>query len=106
MPSPLKGLMDPAASPTTTTLGPVRGPTPSPMGSFPPVGVPHDVSGESPHDGGAKPTKVSINSVVLVPFQRPVTVSRPTPTLTRPSPMGKIQPYPGTTAPASLRMSR
>ena len=62
------------------------------MGSFPPVGGPRLVSGRIPHDSGAKSTKASIRWLVLRPFQRWSVESRPTPTFTRPSPMGKIQP--------------
>ncbi len=70
MPSPLNGLMAPLASPAMSTLPPARGPTESPMGSFPPVGGPRHVSGRSPHDAGAKATKVSMRWLVLRPFQR------------------------------------
>jgi len=92
MPSPLNGLMTPDASPTHSTLGPMRGTTDRPIGSLPPVAGPQAVSGEIPHDLGAKSTKASIRRLVLTPFQRPSTDSRPTPTFTRPSPRGKIQP--------------
>ena len=53
MPSPLNGLMAPAASPVVSHVAPTDGPTASPIGSFPPVGGPHDVSGEMPQDSGA-----------------------------------------------------
>ena len=48
MPSPLNGLMAPPASPVTRKFGPTRGPTERPIGRRPPVGAPHDVSGERP----------------------------------------------------------
>src|SRR5580698_11504730 len=104
MPSPLNGLTVPAASPMTSTLGPMRGRTDRPMGSFPPVGGPHSVDVDSSHDFGAQSMKASMSWVVLAPFQRPSTDSRPTPAFTRPSPMGNTQPYPGTTAPEASRM--
>src|SRR5579863_2920882 len=106
MPSPLNGLIAPAASPTMSELGPVDGWMANPIGSLPPVGGPHEVSGESPHDRGADCTKASIRWLVFNPFHRPETVSSPTPTFTRPSPIGKIHPYPGTTAPERSFRSR
>ena len=42
MPSPLNGFTEPAASPTTSHVGPMLGVTDPPVGSFPPVGGPHD----------------------------------------------------------------
>src|SRR5205085_6198661 len=106
MPSPLKGLIAPPASPVTRKLGPTRGPTESPIGSRPPVGGPHDVSGEIPHDFGAQSTKSSMSFDVLTAFHWLNVDSRPTPTFTRPSPTGKIHPYPGRTLPALSLMSR
>ena len=53
MPSPLNGLMAPAASPVVSHVGPNEGPTDRPMGSLPPVGGPSDVSGEISHEAGA-----------------------------------------------------
>ncbi len=75
-----------------STLGPMRGRTDRPMGSFPPVGGPHSVVLESPQDAGAQSMKASMSWVVLAPFQRPSTERMPTPAFTRPSPRGKIQP--------------
>src|SRR5438445_13435820 len=92
MPSPLNGLMAPAASPTTSHVGPTRGPTEKPIGSRPPVGAPHDVSGEMPHDAGACSTKASIRCEVLTAFHWLKVERSPMPTFTRPSPSGKIQP--------------
>src|SRR4029078_7036159 len=95
MPSPLNGLMEPAASPATIQVGPALGVTEPPVGSFPPVGGPVEVSGEMPQRAGAVATKASINLEVLTVLN-PVKVSRsPTPTLMVPSPTGKIHPYPG-----------
>jgi len=62
------------------------------MGSRPPVAGPRHVSGLSPHDLGTKPQKASSIWVVLAPFHFAEVVNKPTPTLTRPSPKGKIQP--------------
>ena len=45
MPSPLNGLMDPAASPITIQLGPTFGDTEPAMGRRPPVASPTLVSG-------------------------------------------------------------
>src|ERR1700731_1494451 len=103
MPSPLKGLMDPAASPTTKVVAPTLGPTASPIGSLPPVGAPSEVDADSSHSFGAQATKWSISVEVLTPFHRWSVERSPTPTLTRPSPKGKIHPYPGTTSPSASR---
>src|SRR5665213_4467980 len=84
MPSPLNGLMVPAASPTTSVVAPTRGPTASPIGSLPPVGGPRQVAGESSHSLGAHATKCSMRVAVLTPFHRRSVESRPTPTFTRP----------------------
>src|SRR5687767_11196159 len=106
MPSPLNGLMAPPASPVTRYVGPACGPTDSAIGSRPPVAGPHDVSGRMPHDSGACATKASIRCDVFTDFHWLNVDSRPTPTFTRPSPTGKIQPYPGSTAPDRSWMSR
>src|SRR6478609_11734401 len=106
MPSPLNGLIDPAASPATIQVGPTLGSTDPPVGSLPPVGGPHDVSGEIPQRAGAVAPNASINLEVLT-FVNPVNVSsRPAPTFTVPSPTGKIQPYPGIWFPSRSRRSR
>src|SRR6266508_3218342 len=105
MPSPLNGLIAPPASPVTRKLGPTRGPTERPIGSRPPVGGPHDVSGERPQDAGAHATKSSMSLDVFTAFHWLNVESSPTPTFTRPSPTGKIHPYPGRTLPALSRTS-
>ena len=106
MPSPLNGLIEPAASPTTSQVGPAFGITDPPVGSLPPVGGPHDVSGQMPQRAGAVATKASMSLLVLIDFH-PVKVSRsPTPTFTVPSPTGNTQPYPGRWLPSRSRRSR
>src|SRR5581483_1711655 len=100
MPSPLNGLMAPTASPATSHVGPAWGPTERPIGRRPPVGAPHDVSGESPQLEGAPSTKASMIWLVLTAFHWLNVDSRPTPTFTRPSPRGNTQPSPGRTLPA------
>ena len=93
MPSPLKGLMAPMASPVPIQVGPVHGPTARPMGRRPPVGAPQDVSGRMPHASHCgEETKASISLVVFTSFHWLKVESRPMPTFTRPSPTGKIQP--------------
>jgi 2-polyprenyl-6-methoxyphenol hydroxylase-like FAD-dependent oxidoreductase len=92
MPSPLTGLMAPAASPATIQVGPTLGSTDPPVGRRPPVAGPHEVSGEISQRAGAVATNASINLVVLTALN-PVNVSsRPAPTFTVPSPTGKIHP--------------
>src|SRR5581483_10029161 len=106
MPSPLNGFTEPAASPTTTQVGPTLGTTEPPVGSFPPVGGPQAVAGEIPQRSGAVSQKASIRCDVLTCFQ-PAKVERsPTPTFTVPSPTGKIHPYPGRWLPERSRRSR
>src|SRR5579871_1735031 len=95
MPSPLNGLMVPPASPTTSHVGPEWGPTDNPMGRRPPVAGPHAVSGRMSHDAGAYSAKLCSRWVVLTALHWLNVDRRPTPTLMRPSPTGKIQPYPG-----------
>ena len=80
--------------------------TDPPVGSFPPVGAPHDVSGEMPQRVGAVATNASISVEVLTSFHPENVDSRPTPTFTVPSPTGKIQPYPGRWLPSRSRRSR
>ena len=92
MPSPLNGLMAPEASPATSQVGPAEGCTEPPIGSRPPVAGPTAVSGRSSQLGGAMATKASIRCEVLTDFHPLKVDSSPTPTLTVPSPTGKIQP--------------
>src|SRR3954468_20703806 len=106
MPSPLNGFTEPAASPTTNHVGPMFGVTEPPVGSFPPVGGPHDVSGVMPQRAGAVSTNASINTLVLIDFQPGNVDSSPTPPFTAPSPAGKIQPSPGRWLPSRSRRSR
>src|SRR5579864_1291746 len=105
MPSPLKGLMVPPASPVTSQVGPHRGPTERPIGRRPPVAGPQAVSGRMSQEAGAYSAKLWRRWVVLTAFHWLNVDSNPTPTLIRPSPTGKIQPYPGRTFPALSRMS-
>src|SRR6185503_9011394 len=95
MPSPLNGFTLPAASPATTKLGPTAGCTDVPVGSLPPVGAHVAVSGPIPQRAGAVSQNASIRWEVLTSFQPRKVESRPTPTLTVPSPTGNIHPYPG-----------
>src|SRR5262245_48576618 len=106
MPSPLNGFTDPAASPTTSHVGPTFGEADPPVGSIPPVGAPHAVSGEIPHRLGAVWTNASIKALVLMSFQPANVDSSPTPTLTVPSPTGNTQPYPGRLRPSRSCRSR
>src|SRR3954447_16252234 len=106
MPSPLKGLTEPAASPPTTHVGPTLGRTEPPVGSLPPLGGPQDVSGEMPHLAGAVAAKASISLVVLTALKPVKVSSSPAPTLIVPSPTGKIHPYPGIWLPSRSRRSR
>src|SRR3954454_9739187 len=92
IPSPLKGLTDPAASPTTSHVGPTWGITDPPVGRRPPVGAPVAVSGPMRQRAGAVATKASMSWVVLMSFQPRNVDSRPQPTLTVPSPTGNTQP--------------
>ena len=66
MPSPLNGLTDPAASPTTSQPGPALGPTEPAMGSRPPVGRPPWLPGASPQWSGAVATYSSSRWLVLI----------------------------------------
>src|SRR3954451_6166327 len=84
IPSPLNGLTQPAASPTTRYVGPTRGCTDAPVGSRPPVGAQVAVSGEIPQYGGAVSQNASINCVVLTFFHPENVDNRPTPTFTVP----------------------
>ncbi len=92
MPSPLNGLIDPAASPTITWLGPTLGPTDPAIGRRPPVGGPQEPSGRRPQRAGAVAAHSSIRWDVLTSFQPLYVESSPMPTFTVPSPTGKIQP--------------
>ena len=92
MPSPLNGLIVPAASPTTSHVGPTIGDTDPPIGSRPPVGGPVAPSGLMPQYAGAVAANSSIKCEVLTDFQSRNVDSSPMPTLIVPSPTGKIQP--------------
>src|SRR3954452_2323973 len=105
MPSPLNGLTEPAASPITAQVGPTFGFTEPAMGMRPPVGGPHDASGERPQYSGAVAANSVIRCEVFTCFQSRNVDSSPTPTFTVPSPTGKIQPYPGSDAPDRSRTS-
>src|SRR5690348_3665804 len=105
MPSPLNGLIVPPASPVTSHVGPAWGPTDMPIGRRPPVGGPQAVSGLMSHEGGAYSEKLCSRWVVLTAFHWLNVESSPIPTLMRPSPTGKIHPYPGRTLPALSLMS-
>ena len=63
-----------------------------PVGSIPPVGAPHDVSGEMSQRAGAVATNASIKELVLISFHPANVDSSPTPTFTVPSPTGNTQP--------------
>ena len=73
-------------------MGPTLGDAEPPVGSIPPVGAPHDVSGEIPQRVGAVATNASISELVLIDFQPANVDSKPTPTFTVPSPTGNTQP--------------
>ena len=92
MPSPLNGLIDPAASPTTIQVGPTLGPTEPPIGSRPPVGTEVADSGEMPQRSGAVAANSFMMWVVLTDLKSRKVDSSPMPTLIWPSPSGKIQP--------------
>src|SRR5437016_14290844 len=94
MPSPLNGLIAAPASPTTIHVGPVAGRTDPPVGSLPPVGAPHDVSGRMSQRAGAVATNASMRRLVFTDFHPANVESSPTPTFTVPSPTGNTHPYP------------
>src|SRR4051794_32522031 len=99
MPSPLNGFTVPAASPTTSQVGPALGPTEPPIGSRPLVGLPHTSAGDSSQYAGAVATYSSSRCVVFTLLKSRNVDRRPTPMFTVPSPTGKIQPYPGSGLP-------
>src|SRR3972149_11193540 len=101
MPSPLNGLMAPAASPTRTQFRPTNGPTENDIGSLPPRDSSSWLSAVTSQCGGAETTMASMSVVVLRSFQRWNVDRTPTPMLIVPSPMGNTQPYPGTVCPAA-----
>src|SRR3954452_15153878 len=105
MPSPLNGLMVPAASPTSTQPGPTFGVTDPPIGRRPPVGGPVEAAGEISQYAGAVAANSSMRCDVLTLFQSRKVESRPMPTLIVPSPTGKIHPYPGNELPLRSRTS-
>src|SRR5438046_2613720 len=92
MPSPLNGLIAAPASPTTIHVGPVAGRTDPPVGSLPPVGGPHEVSGRMPQRDGAVATNASMRRLVFTDFHPANVDSSPTPTFTVPSPAGGWRP--------------
>ena len=92
MPSPLNGLTEPPASPTTSQLGPTLGLTEPAMGRRPPVGSPSALSGEIPQWSGAVMEYSSSRWDVFTLLKSRNVSSRPTPTLIVPSPTGKIHP--------------
>src|SRR3954452_413120 len=106
MPSPLNGFTDPSASPAVSHVGPTEGLTEKPVGSFPPVGAPQEVSREIPQRFGAVSQNASMRCEVLMSFHPENVDRRPTPTFTVPSPTGKIHAYPGSALPYRSRMSR
>src|SRR5688500_8822160 len=105
MPSPLNGLMVPAASPTSIHVGPTFGVTDPPIGSRPPVGGPVEPSGVMPQYAGAVAAHSLLSCDVLTRLQSRNVESNPIPTLIVPSPTGKIQPYPGSELPLRSRTS-
>ena len=65
MPSPLNGLIDPAASPTSSQFGPTLGFTEPAIGRRPPVGGASMASGSMPQRSGAVAAHSVIRWVVL-----------------------------------------
>ena len=93
MPSPLNGFTEPAASPTTSQVGPMFGRDRSAGRQLPAGGRRRTTSpGEMPQRAGAVSTNASISVLVLIDFHPENVDSSPTPTFTVPSPTGKIQP--------------
>ena len=92
MPSPLNGFTDPAASPTSTQVGPDPGDTEPPGGQLAAGGrAAGRVGGDAPAGGRGLAERLH-QLLVFMSFQ-PAKVDRsPTPTLMVPSPTGKIQP--------------
>ena len=92
MPSPLKGLIDPAASPTMIHVGPTLGSIEPPIGSRPPVGTDVAVSGPMPQYSGAVSANSFMRCVVFTDLKSRNVDNKPMPTLISPSPTGKIHP--------------
>ena len=106
MPSPLNGLMEPAASPMAIQVGPLFGWMEPAMGRRPPVASPSMASGSIPQCSGAVAAHSFMRYEVLMSRQPRKVESSPMPTLMVPSPHGKIQPYPGMASPLRSRTSR
>ena len=106
MPSPLKGLIEPAASPITIHVGPDLGLIEPAIGNRPPVASPSMASGSIAQCAGAVAAHSRIRCDVLISRQPRNVDSSPMPTLMVPSPQGKIQPYPGMASPLRSRTSR
>src|SRR6476659_7166133 len=105
MPSPLNGLVDPAASPTTAHVGPTFGLIEPAIGMRPPVGAHTGSSGLISQYPGAVAAHSAIRCDVLTLRKSRNVDNRPMPTLIVPSPTGKIQPYPGSELPLRSRTS-
>ena len=105
MPSPLNGLIEPAASPITIHVGPDFGLTDPAIGRRPPVGSPSIASGSIPQCAGAVAAHSVMRCEVLMSRQPRKVERSPMPTLMVPSPHGKIHPYPGMASPLRSRTS-
>ena len=92
MPSPLNGLIEPAASPIAIHVGPDFGLIEPAIGRRPPVASPTIASGSMPQCAGAVAAHSCIRWLVLMSRQPRNVESSPMPTLMVPSPHGKIQP--------------
>ena len=92
MPSPLNGLIEPAASPIAIQVGPDFGWIDPAIGRRPPVASPSMASGSMPQCAGAVAAHSCMRCEVLISRQPRKVDSSPMPTLMVPSPHGKIQP--------------
>src|SRR6478752_6674631 len=106
MPSPLNGLIEPAASPTTIHVGPTFGLIEPPIGRRPPVGGAIGDSGSICQCSGSVCAHSVMRWLVFTDLKSRNVDSSPMPTLIEPLPTGKIQPYPGSDAPLRSRTSR
>ena len=92
IPSPLNGLIMPAASPTTSMPGTASGRRFIAVGSGPDATGPSAFSSVIPHAGGRPATKAS-NTLRADVLRKSRNVLRsPAPTFSTPSPAKKIQP--------------